>query len=259
MIKLLVLGGRGYIGKNLLESLPPSFEVIQINNSSINYQILENTNIDIIVNLCASKVTATEQESLKSNYYLQRSIINSLSSKKLKWIQISSYYELQIQYGRSDYYSLHKAMLRDFLKDWSNSNSNFRYSCLFLPHIFGKNESSNRLIPSIRKLNQGEKTLFGSRNQQIPLLHIQDAINSIVLAADINETYLSAPPMWYGKLQTLIEESVKNSEILKLVEYDETKDNYSTKKVKFPRPLYSLKHLLNYEQFKNYLQEGVDL
>jgi nucleoside-diphosphate-sugar epimerase len=259
MTRLLVLGGSGYIGSNLLESLPPNFEAIQIHRSNFDYKIIQNTKFDIIINLSASKITANKQDSLESNYNFQSGVIESLSSKNFKWIQIASYYELQIEYGRVDYYSLHKTKFRDFLKNWSSRHTGFEYSCLFLPHIFGKNESSSRLIPSIQKLNRGEKTFFGSRNQQIPLMHIQDAVNSIILATNSNEQNCSAPPMWYGKLNTLIKDSVKNIDVLKLAEYDNEIDNYSIQKVKFPEPLFSFKHLLNYNQFSDCLKKGLAL
>jgi len=255
--KITVLGSTGYIGTNLIKSFLDRGEIQQISKNNSEQIILSKNEQNIIINLCASKPNATLDESFEGNFNFQQNVIRRNLDKNILWIQIASYYELQIKLGRVDHYSNHKFHFRKFLNEWSSDHVNFKYKCLFLPHIFGRNESANRLIPSIRQLNLGQKTMFGPKNQQIPLLFIDDAIRAILLSIEANQKVSTAIPIWYDKLNVLVKETVKTKFIDDFSEFHGSAPKYLAKQVKFPHQLINFAPRFTFSELKSKLKGGV--
>ena len=177
--------------------------------------------------------------------------------KRFLWIQIASYYELQIAHGRSDSYSIHKTEFRKFLNEWEGDHGNFTHKCLFLPHVFGRNESRDRLIPSLKKLNFGKETVFGSKDHFIPILYVDDAIAAIVLVIDASQKISMATPIWYGKLNELVKATVKNESVYELSNFHENKQEYSGAKIDFPQPLVGFTPVFTFSELQYKLKEGI--
>lgn len=255
--KITVLGSTGYIGTNLTQSFLDREEIQQISKNNSDQINLSKNEQNVIINLCASKPNATFDESLEANFNFQQNIIRRNLDKNILWIQVASYYELQIKLGRSDHYSNHKSHFRKFLNELSSDQFNFNYKCLFLPHIFGRNESVNRLIPSIRQLNLGQKTIFGPKNQQVPLLFIDDAIRAILLSIGANQKVSTAIPIWYDKLNVLVKETVKAKFIDDFSEFHGSAPKYLAKQVKFPQQLINFTPRFTFSELKSKLKGGV--
>lgn len=249
--KALVLGGTGYIGRKI----PLHFQGVQLDKhkpeSLINMPQLD---FEYVINLAASKGNASESDSFAANYEYPKLILEKLSSDKVKWIQVSSYYEQQIANGRKDYYSLHKSQFREHLEKYSKANSEFRFISVFLPHIFGEDENKSRLIPSLKKLFQGEKVSFGDKLQQVPLLHVSDAVRAILIAMISNEEQINslATPIYRGSLKELIQKLNVPNDLLTNAVFSENNRGYERTEINYPEelsgfePTYSLDDLIQF-------------
>lgn len=255
--KITILGSNGYIGTNLIDKLQNKAELQLVSRNTSEIMTFSEKDINVIINLCSSKISDDHATSYESNFNFQKKILIENEKKHFLWIQIASYYELQMAHGRSDSYSTHKTEFRKFLNEWEGDHENFTYKCLFLPHVFGRNESRDRLIPSLKKLNLGKVTVFGSKDQFIPILYVDDAIAAIVLVIDANQKISMATPIWYGKLNELVKATVKNEYIHKLSIFHENKQEYSGAKIDLPQPLVGFSPVFTFSELQYKLKEGI--
>jgi hypothetical protein len=131
--------------------------------------------------------------------------LNERTRERISWIQLSSYFELQIVYGRTDAYAFHKATIRQILE------RNFKDVCdvsvLFLPHLVDSNAKPNSLFWNLRESYKGGAiTLSTSGEQYLPILHIDDAIAAIQAVFLAPPKTYFAKPVWYGSLAELLVE-----------------------------------------------------
>ena len=255
--KITILGSNGYIGTNLINKLHDKAELQLVSRNNAEKMTFSDKDLNVIINLCSSKINDDPAISYESNFNFQRNILINNEKKHFLWIQIASYYELQIAHGRSDCYSKHKTEFRKFLDEWEGEHKNFTHKCLFLPHVFGRNESGDRLIPSLKQLNLGKITVFGSKDHYIPILYVDDVISAILLAIDSNQKISMATPIWYGKLSELVRSSVKNEFIYGLSVFDGNKQEYSGVKINFPQPLVGFSPAFSFSELQYKLKVGI--
>lgn len=147
-------------------------------------------------------------DSLEANILYQMNCLRLISQRRdtpFKWIQIGSYYELQIEFGRRDNYSVHKAMCRTLLER-AHEERLIDLTTIFLPHVFGPDERPNRIVSSLKtKLNRSEEVTISSGEQYIPLLAVQDACRATSAAIATDQLICSATPIWYGRVLELAE------------------------------------------------------
>jgi nucleoside-diphosphate-sugar epimerase len=150
--RILILGGDGFIGKHLKMLLEEKNEVHVFNRTTESAkECLRSFRPNVIINCVASTSKATFHESLEANVLFQACFLDELSRDRgfeTRWIQISSYFELQIPYGRADNYSKHKAFCRQLLKS-AEEDGILSLVNVFLPHIVGPGEAPDRLFPSL--------------------------------------------------------------------------------------------------------------
>jgi nucleoside-diphosphate-sugar epimerase len=255
--KITILGSNGYIGTNLINMLSNKLEVQKLTRNNSEKVNFSDKDLNVVINLCSSKINDGAAVSYESNFNFQRKILIENEEKPFLWIQIASYYELQIAHGRSDSYSKHKTEFRKFLNDWEGEHKNFKHKCLFLPHVFGRNESGDRLMPSLKQLNLGKRTLFGSKDHYIPILYVDDVIVAILLAISASQKISMATPIWYGKLSELVRSTVKNDSIYKLSVFDGNKQEYSGVKINFPQPLVGFNPSFTFSELQYRLKAGI--
>ena len=208
--RVLILGGNGFIGKHLKFLLEAENEVHVFNrimeSPEESLRVFRPT---VIINCTASASNATFHESLEANVLFQAQFLNELSrgcNSETRWIQISSYFELQIPYGRSDNYSTHKAFCSQLLRS-AEQDGILSLVNVFLPHIVGPGETPNRLFPSLlREVGSGRNLSLSSGSQFVPILAIWDCCKVIELAITCSPGTYSASPVWYGRLTELVEE-----------------------------------------------------
>lgn len=215
--RVLLLGASGFIGQELNVSLLSNYNVFKLDRSSQTFNLqLSQIKPDIVINCSSSKPNASFLESLGANFLFQMKCLNVISTaktSKFKWVQVGSYYELQIAQGRNDFYSIHKALCRRLLTE-AASEGIIDLTTIFLPHIFGKGENPNRITPYLKNQFQtGETASITSGQQYLPMLPIEDAVEAITAAISSTQTVCSASPIWHGKvidLANLIHSQVGN-------------------------------------------------
>ena len=205
--KVLLLGASGFIGSHLGNHLKSTYEILTINRQSNDFlNLIKMGKPDVIINCSASSPNADFFESLDANVNFQMKclrVLASQSQKPIKWVQVGSYFELQIVFGRRDNYSIHKALCRTLLEQ-VNESGLINLTTIFLPHVFGPGEMSSRIIPSITSQLLANKEMEISKGDQyLPILSVQDTCEAISMAIQTDQASCSASPMWYGKLKDL--------------------------------------------------------
>jgi len=208
--KVLVLGGNGFIGKHLISTLFEIYEVIVFDRQEHSLEeTISNSFPDFVINCSASQANAKSMESFEANIQFQMECIKLLlknTGQSFKWIQVASYFELQIPLGRKDNYSLDKQICRSLLHRLEEDRL-IELTTIFLPHVFGEGENINRIIPSITKgLQSGQITEISRGEQFLPILGVEDCCSAISAAILTDQLICSAAPMWYDRVNLLASE-----------------------------------------------------
>jgi len=215
MKQILLLGRNGFIGKHLYNLLNNDYEVIEITDKKTNSKIV-GMSPDYVINLCASLPNANFTESLNANVLYPLNVLEKLlinRKKTLKWIQIGSYFELQIEFGRNDCYTLHKKAFRNLINELEISNKLLSVHSIILPHVTGNGEPGGRLFPIMKKFNQEKISakLFTNGSQFLPILEVSDACTAILQALVSNQKISSAHPVLHLKVKDIVYKCVINA------------------------------------------------
>jgi nucleoside-diphosphate-sugar epimerase len=244
MKQILLLGRNGFIGRNLYDLLADKYEVMTITNKK-EVKNIKKLSPDYVINLCASSPNANFKDSLDANVLYPLDILAKLLTFRkshLKWIQIGSYFELQIEFGRNDYYTLHKNSFRKLLGEIEISNQFLMVQTVILPHITGKGESQNRLFPTLRRFNKEKMKgqIFSNGNQFLPVLNVFDACTAILQSLESNQKISSAQPVLHLRVREIVDKCVTNANPSIFNEnLKSTDSNYPM--VKFPENVFNFK------------------
>ena len=202
--RVLLLGANGFIGKQLLSCLEKNYDVLELDRKSGTFDIeLAQSNPDVVINCSASSPDAGFFESINANILFQMNCLKTISKAKtssFKWVQVGSYFELQIVHGRKDHYSVHKALCRKLLLE-AATDGLIDLTTIFLPHIYGVGEKSSRIIPYLKsQFQKSEVASISSGGQYLPILSLDDAVTAIRAAIHSNQIECSATPVWHGKV-----------------------------------------------------------
>jgi len=253
---VLVLGGGGYIGSHFQKAYP-SKNFVFVGHSDIKSMQSEfYTKVKTVLNLSASKLHASKEESRSANFDFPVEILQQFSNHPIKWVQVASYYELQVPHGRSDYYSLDKTDFRNFLIEMAEIKRDLTVTTLFLPHIFGGNEAESRIIPTLKKMNNGAEVFLGSENQLIPLLHVRDAVRALHQSLLTEQKICTPRPMWHGQLRDLVLILTKPSTSISRVHFTDTLDKHQECALEYPDLLEHFSPTLSFEQFVESFRNG---
>jgi nucleoside-diphosphate-sugar epimerase len=256
-IKIAVLGSNGYIGNHLQDFLNlNSVHIIRLSHNDTDiFEKIIKEQPEYLINLAASKATATYEESYIANYLFPLSIYNFFVENNIslkKWVQINSYFQLQIPFGRQDFYSKHKEEFNNLL-NLKNKDRKFPVTSLFLPHVTGGNEPQSRLLPQLRNaIGQKYKLRVSHGLQFIPVLGIEDACRGIVQSLDSDLIVCSLYPVWYGSLRELLFElcGKMTKEILCFGEFPDPVDA-TFPRINFPKNLDGFLPKTQFLQIKN--------
>lgn len=237
--KVLVLGGNGFIGSHLISTLQEIYEVIDFDRrvNSIE-KIISNKFPDYVINCSASQANAKSMDSFEANIEFQMRCIKLLlknNENSFKWIQVASYFELQIPLGRRDNYSIDKQICRSILQRLEEEGF-IELTTIFLPHVFGAGENSNRIIPSLTKNLQNGQIAEISRGEQfLPILGVEDCCLAIAAAIKTDQRICSAAPIWYDSvkiLASIMEKAISRGVVQ--INSDKMSIDNSFPKVEFP-------------------------
>jgi nucleoside-diphosphate-sugar epimerase len=158
---------------------------------------------DFVINCVSSRATSDSIESNESNFEYPRRIFDNVQAGH--WIQLESYFQLQIQMGRRDPYSLDKQKFSEYLDARSKIDSSPVIHHLFMPHIFGEGDRPGRLIlSSILAMKSGLQFETSSGGQYLPILHLSDAVKGIASFLDNPTSVASCSPFWHGQVKDLL-------------------------------------------------------
>lgn len=235
----MVLGGNGFIGNHLISTLTEIYEVIVFDRQAHSLEeTISNSFPDFVINCSASQANAKLMESFEANIQFQMECIKLLlknTGQSFKWIQVASYFELQIPLGRKDNYSLDKQICRSLLHRLAEDGL-IDLTTIFLPHVFGEGENINRIIPSITNgLQSGQITEISRGEQFLPILGVEDCCSAIAAAILTDQLICSAAPIWYDhvKLLASIMENTISRGVVRVNPEKVSTDN-SFPKVEFP-------------------------
>jgi len=209
MIKIVILGSSGFIGRALTDALSKANLVIPVTREKLSSTLSQLKNIDVVVNCLGSAASASVSDAYNSNFRTPENILKDLTSIGREigcWIQLRSYYELQIPLGRSDSYSSSKLLFWQRVKELSVERS-FVARSVLLPHIFGKQEESDRLLSILRRaVVQSKFFELSEGSQLLPILELEDTCTGIEKFISTDITNVDLNPFWYGSVRELVYE-----------------------------------------------------
>lgn len=217
--KILVTGHNGFVGKNLVKELERrDAQVVTLQDENKkridirNWQKIKDIdNLDMIYHLAALTYVPFSFENPRKTYEVNVSgTLNMLELGRLnnieKFIFMSSYV-----YGKPHYlpinekhpinplnpYAKSKVMGENLCKSY---NKDFNLNCIiFRPfNIYGNNQNSNFLIPSIIKQLKVGKIKLKDPEPKRDFLHLIDLIDALIKAGKYNEKF-NVFNLGYGK------------------------------------------------------------
>lgn len=204
-MKILLLGSSGFIGEPLGAHLESVHQITRVNrNTNLEKLFESNQSFDFVINCVSSKPHSDSLQSSESNFEYPFHIVKEIRSEH--WVQIESYFQLQISMGRQDPYTLDKQRFSEFL----DTNTQYRLKPqihhLYLPHVFGHGDRVGRLITSAKSsFNRGEAFETSNGSQFLPLLHVSDAILGIGKFIENPSDIAACTPFWYGRQKDLLD------------------------------------------------------
>jgi len=212
--KILISGGTGFIGKNIINSLKEKFIIYSLvrkkkhhkkknkknsiefaNYKDLKKKILKKKNIFAVVH-CATKYLK------EHNYQNINDIINSNISfgshllEISKIIGVKKFINLTTSWENFDntlenpknFYAVSKLSFKKILQYYSNKNFKTQYYNLYLLDTFGKGDTRKKLLPTLKKnILLKKNTYLISKNYHFNALNVKDLIEAIeiILNKDI--------------------------------------------------------------------------
>jgi nucleoside-diphosphate-sugar epimerase len=204
-MKVLLLGSSGFIGKALGLELERIHELVKVDRKTdIETLFKSDQTYDFIINCASSSPNANLQQSHESNFLYPKQFFAKVPTKN--WVQVESYFQIQIPLGRVDPYSIEKQRFSEFLEREPVTHNSPQIHHLYMPHIFGEGDRPERLISAaVSSFRSGEDFQTSTGSQFLPLLHISDAVGGITRFMENPTKSASCSPFWYGTVRELLE------------------------------------------------------
>ena len=213
-MRVIITGGTGYIARNLIREFlkydhrvgvisrkpltaPREFETklkyFTMDGMASRFhfeQIIEEFMPDCIVHLATAWKPADPksmlEECLNANIRFATEIASAAYSKKVHFINIASYWELNSSEFElhQDPYTLTKRAFSHILRVLAQTNE-LTYSTIYLYDNYGPNDPRGKLISSLAKsYREGTDLQLRSRKIMMNILHINDVVRGIRLATE---------------------------------------------------------------------------
>jgi nucleoside-diphosphate-sugar epimerase len=229
--KILIFGGSGFIGHNLiLKLLKKNFIITSVSRKkdqtyNINNKNLTNikcdvskkkllkekitTNFDYVINLSGNIDHKKKAETIRTHYIGCKNILNFVTKKNIKlFIQIGS----SLEYGNvpspqketstckpNSIYGLAKLKASNYIKKFIKKK-NFSIIILRLYQVYGPYQKFDRLIPQVIKACLKDKKFKCSDGSQLrDFIYIDDLIDLIEKIIKKNKNRFKIFNVGYGK------------------------------------------------------------
>jgi len=209
--KILLLGASGFIGEKIRQKAKENqLDILEFDRFDSNMmEKITSYSPTTIINAAGSLGKSNFEDALDANFLHPIRILNHLNDNKptnageIKWVQLASYFEMQIIYGRTDPYSTTKATFRNYIKLFSPAD--FKIIILYLPHIVGLEMRKDALFPALMQAKkESEFVLNTSGEQYLPVLHVDDCVSGVLSAINSAAGEYHLTPTWYGELIELL-------------------------------------------------------
>jgi UDP-glucose 4-epimerase len=220
-MKIVVTGGSGFIGTNLIKSIknkheitvldinPPKLENISFVEGNITDQKFVEESIkdfDIVIHLAAAVgVSYTDNEPVKTldfNIQGTKNVLRACEKNNIKKLIFSSSSEiygepLHLPISEDDpaipitTYGLSKLVAEEYIKSYSKK-IDLKYTILRFFNAYGGNQSTNFVIPNFINLALENKpiTIHHDGSQIRSFCHIDDIIQGIELSLENDENQI---------------------------------------------------------------------
>ena len=204
-MKVLLLGSSGFIGKALGLKLERNYELVKVDRKTdLETLFKSDQTYDFIINCASSSPNADSIQSHESNFLYPKRFFAKVPT--WNWIQVESYFQIQVPLGRVDPYSIEKQRFSEFLDKEASTQNSPQIHHLYLPHIFGEGDRPERLISAaVSSFRNGEDFQTSIGSQFLPLLHLSDAVEGIARFMDNPTKSASCSPFWYGSVKELLD------------------------------------------------------
>ena len=204
-MKVLLLGSSGFIGKALGLKLERIHELVKVDRKTdLETLFKSGQTFDFIINCASSNPNADVQQSHENNFLYPKQFFANVPTRN--WVQLESYFQIQIPLGRVDSYPIEKQRFSEFLEVEVAAQNSPQIHHLYMPHIFGEGDRPERLISAaVSSFRCGEDFQTSTGSQLLPLLHISDAVDGITRFMENPTKSASCSPFWYGSVRELLE------------------------------------------------------
>ena len=188
--KILVIGSKSYLGKNIINNLKDDYEFFSVDRSDLNdlksfKNYFEGVVFDALINSIVQYEFSDVSSLIESNFYLGFKIHDMIAkSEDYKLFQFGSFYSKSFKKSELDHYLISKESLINYSKILSNkSKVNIFY--LQLEHLIGPNESVKKFNGWLKyNLKNNNNIFLGPCEHYFDFIHINDVTSLIKTLID---------------------------------------------------------------------------